>query len=104
MKKIFLITFFCAFTTLLLAQKHNIVNASIALKNSNLSEAKQYIDEAHAFGVFGPEGQGLCFEFAQHIDFIVLTFGKALGGFGAAMVCDDSYKKFESFIHKNYVQ
>ena len=28
------------------AQKHNIVNASIALKNSNLIEAKDYIDQA----------------------------------------------------------
>ena len=29
------------------SQKHNIVNSSIALKNSNLIDAKKYIDEAY---------------------------------------------------------
>ncbi|MDG1283289.1 MAG: hypothetical protein P8N46_01420 [Flavobacteriales bacterium] len=31
-----------------MAQKHNIVNASIALKNENYSDAKKYIDEAYS--------------------------------------------------------
>ena len=34
-------------SVMVFGQKHNIVNASIALKNSNLLEAKQYIDEAY---------------------------------------------------------
>ena len=34
------------FPTLLLAQKHNVVNASISLRNQELSDAKKYIDES----------------------------------------------------------
>ena len=34
-------------TNLTFAQKHNIVNASIALRNENYTEAKTYIDEAY---------------------------------------------------------
>mgnify|MGYP001232633725 CR=1 FL=1 len=34
-------------TIICFAQKHNIVNASIALRNENYAEAKQYIDEAY---------------------------------------------------------
>ncbi|RFD20559.1 8-amino-7-oxononanoate synthase [Komagataeibacter melaceti] len=40
-----------------------------------------YVDEAHATGVLGPQGRGLC---AGHdIDLVMGTFSKALGGFGA---------------------
>ena len=35
-------------TTITFGQKHNIVNASIALRNENYAEAKTYIDEAFA--------------------------------------------------------
>ena len=34
------------FTNLISAQKHNVVNASIALRNEEYSDAKKYIDEA----------------------------------------------------------
>lgn len=37
------------------------------------------VDEAHAVGVFGEEGRGL----TQGVDIKVVTFGKALGTFGA---------------------
>ncbi|WP_141300037.1 aminotransferase class I/II-fold pyridoxal phosphate-dependent enzyme [Komagataeibacter diospyri] len=40
-----------------------------------------YVDEAHATGVLGQQGRGLC---AGHdIDLVMGTFSKALGGFGA---------------------
>ena len=41
-----------------------------------------YVDEAHATGVLGPEGRGLC---AAHpgADLVMGTFSKALGCFGA---------------------
>ncbi|MCE2574525.1 8-amino-7-oxononanoate synthase [Komagataeibacter sp. FNDCR2] len=40
-----------------------------------------YVDEAHATGVLGPQGRGLC---AGHeVDLVMGTFSKALGGFGA---------------------
>jgi len=47
MKKINLFIVLLSITTITFAQKHNIVNASIALRNENYAEAKQYIDEAY---------------------------------------------------------
>ena len=44
-KKIILIILCTVFTSVLMAQKHNIVNASIALKNENYSDAKKYIEK-----------------------------------------------------------
>jgi 8-amino-7-oxononanoate synthase len=41
-----------------------------------------YIDEAHATGVFGANGMGLCANLPG-IDLVMGTFSKALGGFGA---------------------
>jgi len=41
------------------------------------------VDEAHALGVFGQEGRGLCDELGICADVVVGTFGKALGGQGA---------------------
>ncbi len=47
MKKILLTVVIAAISVVTFAQKHNIVNASIALRNENFIEAKQYIDEAY---------------------------------------------------------
>lgn len=42
------------------------------------------VDEAHAIGVFGRDGRGLVTgDEALHVDCIIGTFGKALGGYGA---------------------
>ena len=41
------------------------------------------VDEAHALGVLGPEGRGLCVERGVRADAIVGTFGKAFGASGA---------------------
>lgn len=41
------------------------------------------VDEAHALGVLGPEGRGLCAEHMVQADAIVGTFGKAFGAAGA---------------------
>jgi 8-amino-7-oxononanoate synthase len=43
------------------------------------------VDEAHATGIFGPDGSGLVAEegLADKVDIIMGTFGKALGSFGA---------------------
>jgi 8-amino-7-oxononanoate synthase len=41
------------------------------------------VDEAHAIGVLGPEGRGLCAEAGVQPDVLVGTFGKAFGAAGA---------------------
>jgi 8-amino-7-oxononanoate synthase len=41
------------------------------------------IDEAHALGVLGPEGRGLCAQADIRADAVVGTFGKAFGAAGA---------------------
>lgn len=53
-----------------------------------------YLDEAHAFGVYGKNGCGLAEEYnatAQtplRVDYLVATLGKALSSQGAFVVCD----------------
>jgi len=49
-----------------------------------------YIDEAHALGVRGPQGLGLCEEqkLIPKIDLIMATFGKALASLGAFVAGD----------------
>ncbi len=47
-------------------------------------DAILYVDEAHATGVLGPNGAGLCAALPPNAPVIVMgTLGKALGGFGA---------------------
>jgi 8-amino-7-oxononanoate synthase len=41
------------------------------------------VDEAHAIGIFGPRGSGLCQQLDVHPDALVGTFGKAMGASGA---------------------
>lgn len=52
--------------------------------------AELYVDEAHATGVLGPQGAGLCADPAVkgRVDLVMGTFGKALGGYGAFVACD----------------
>lgn len=55
-----------------------------------------YIDEAHAVGVFGNEGLGICEQqnTIKDIDIILGTFGKALGSQGAFVICNRIIKDF----------
>lgn len=46
-------------------------------------DAALYVDEAHATGVLGPGGSGLCGAVPGRVDVVMGTFSKALGGFGA---------------------
>ncbi len=52
-----------------------------------------YMDEAHATGVLGPDGRGLCFE-SKDVSVIMGTFSKALGSFGAYIACTNAMKDY----------
>ncbi|AWK62584.1 8-amino-7-oxononanoate synthase [Helicobacter cinaedi] len=53
-----------------------------------------YIDEAHSVGVCGKDGLGIAYEYIEEIDFLVLTFGKALASVGACMLCNTAQRDF----------
>ncbi|MFQ3578782.1 MAG: 8-amino-7-oxononanoate synthase [Bacteroidales bacterium] len=66
----------------------------VELKNKY--DAMLYIDEAHALGVRGSNGIGLCEEMGliDEIDFIIGTCGKALGSQGGFVVCTQMFKEY----------
>jgi len=49
-----------------------------------------YLDDAHAGGVFGENGEGL----AKNCDFAMGTFSKALGSYGAYIACSLEIKEY----------
>lgn len=60
------------------------IDSIITIKRRS-PNAMLYVDEAHAFGVEGPQGLGLCKESAEFgdVDIVVGTFGKACASAGA---------------------
>ncbi|WP_369788728.1 8-amino-7-oxononanoate synthase [Rouxiella sp. WC2420] len=56
---------------------------------------KQYggwlmVDDAHGVGVLGEQGRGSCWQQGIKPELLVLTFGKAMGCSGAAVLCDQA--------------
>jgi 8-amino-7-oxononanoate synthase len=54
------------------------------------------VDEAHATGIFGPNGAGVVEEqnLSDRIELIMGTFSKALGSFGAYLACLEKIKQY----------
>jgi len=55
-----------------------------------------YVDEAHAIGTIGKQGLGLSEELniISKIDFIIGTFGKAVGAQGAFVICNNLFRNY----------
>lgn len=58
----------------------------VALKRT-YPNALLYLDEAHSLGVVSELGLCASMGYITEVDFLVLTFGKALGSVGACMLC-----------------
>lgn len=61
-----------------------------------LSNAYLVVDEAHAVGIFGKQGKGLVDELDlnESIFARIITFGKAYGLHGAAILCSEDLKSY----------
>jgi 8-amino-7-oxononanoate synthase len=59
-------------------------------------DARVMVDEAHGVGCVGPGGRGLVAQLGleDEVDVIVGTLGKALGSYGAYVVCDTPMAKY----------
>ncbi len=59
-------------------------------------KCRLFLDEAHATGIYGKNGSGVVEEdgLADRVDFIMGTFGKALGSFGAYLAASRSYTDY----------
>jgi len=59
-------------------------------------DARVMVDEAHGVGCVGPGGRGLVAEHGleDEVDVIVGTLGKALGSYGAYLLCDTPMAKY----------
>jgi glycine C-acetyltransferase/8-amino-7-oxononanoate synthase len=59
-------------------------------------DARVMVDEAHGTGCVGPGGRGLVADFGleDEVDVIVGTLGKALGSYGAYVLCDKPMAKY----------
>jgi 8-amino-7-oxononanoate synthase len=56
--------------------------------------AALYVDEAHAFGIFGEGGRGLSYELGVEPDILLFTLSKAVGVFGAFVIAPKDIIKF----------
>lgn len=61
------------------------------LELCNKYKAKLIVDEAHAAGIFGSNGKGICeaLSIQKEVYARIITFGKAFGSHGAAILSDD---------------
>jgi 8-amino-7-oxononanoate synthase len=59
-------------------------------------DARLMVDEAHSTGCIGPGGRGLVAELGLEgeVDVIVGTLGKALGSYGAYVLCDETMAEY----------
>ena len=67
----------------------------VSLKNQ-FKNMQIYLDEAHSVGIIGENGLGLAahLDVLESVDFLILTFGKAIASMGACMLCNAQMRHF----------
>ncbi|MBK4764975.1 MAG: 8-amino-7-oxononanoate synthase [Pantoea sp. Brub] len=58
-------------------------------KHTQTSHSWLLVDDAHGIGVIGHEGKGSCFYHGIKPELLMITFGKAFGISGAAVLCNN---------------
>lgn len=66
----------------------------IAAQIADVSSAWLMVDDAHGIGVNGDSGKGTCDQYGIQPDILVVTFGKALGVSGAAILCSEAVAEY----------
>ena len=67
------------------------------------AESLLAVDDAHGIGVLGEEGQGSCHLAKIKPDILIITFGKAFGLSGAAILCDKDIGEYITQFARHYV-
>lgn len=67
------------------------------------SSAWLMVDDAHGCGVLGNEGKGSCDKAGIQPDILIVTFGKAFGMMGAAVMCSESVHSYLTQFARHYV-
>lgn len=70
----------------------DVTDVAALMELARAHDAFVYLDEAHATGVLGPGGFGLCV--GHGADLVMGTFSKALGCFGAYVACSARLKDY----------
>ncbi|WP_261815507.1 8-amino-7-oxononanoate synthase [Vibrio gallicus] len=70
---------------------------------SNLHNAWLMVDDAHGIGVLGEQGRGSCHLAGIRPQILVVTFGKALGISGAAILCDTQTADYLNNFARHFV-
>lgn len=67
-------------------------------RQTQQAKAWLMVDDAHGIGIRGEEGRGSCWQQGIKPDILVITFGKAFGLSGAAILCNQTTAEyFEQF-------
>ncbi|MDC5848223.1 8-amino-7-oxononanoate synthase [Vibrio europaeus] len=98
----------------LLAQSALVVTEGVFSMDGDLSPLKDIksaieqnawlaVDDAHGVGVLGNKGKGSCDYAGLRPEILVVTFGKAFGLSGAAIMCSNSVGDYLTQFAKHYV-
>ncbi len=61
------------------------------------------VDDAHGIGVLGEQGKGSCHHSSIQPDILIVTFGKAFGLSGAAILCNDELGDYLTQFARHHV-